>query len=286
VGYASMRTKTQLNIFEYVDYRFFLTDYISLQKSCNKNFTYRAFARKAGLSPSLLIDVLSKRQNLTTEAMRKYTGAMGLTIKEIAYFKALVGFNNADTNTEKNKYFGEMVRLRGRSAVKFLDSKQYEYFSKWYNPVIREMMVHIGMGEDPEAISRMLVPYVSPAKIRRSIALLKELGLVYQSSDGEWHALDKVISSEYEIQSVALKNYHASMLERAKESLDYYTSEEREFQGLTICASRASLMRMKERIRKFTDELLSIAAAENEKADEVYQINIHVFPFTRKGGNQ
>lgn len=277
-----MRIKTKLNIFEYVDYRFFLTDYIGFQKKSNKNFSHRAFAQKAGLSSSLLNDILSKRQNLTTQAMNKYAVAMELTSKEIAYFEALVEFNNADCNADKNRFFGEMVRLRGRSAVKFLDSQQYEYFSNWYNPVVRELMVHVGLGDDPEAISSMIVPSVSPARIRRSIELLKELGLVYQSSDGLWHASDKVISSEYQIQSVALKNYHTSMLDRARESLDYHTSEEREFQGLTISASRATLQHIKERIRKFTDELLGMAAAENEKAEEVYQINIQVFPFSHK----
>jgi uncharacterized protein (TIGR02147 family) len=281
-----MRTKTHNNIFEFVDYRFFLTDYVCIQKRCDKNFTYRTFAQKAGLSASLLNDILSKRQNLTTIAMRKYAGAMGLTIKEIAYFEALVEFNNADTNAEKNRFFGELVRLRGRSSVNFLDSQKYEYFSNWYNPVVREMMVHVGLGDDPEAISRLIVPFVSPAKLRKAIALLKELGLVCQSSDGVWHASDKIISSEYQIQSVALKNYHTGMLERATESLDYHTSDEREFQGLTISASRATMQRMKERIRSFTDELLSMAASENEKAEEVYQINIQVFPFTRKDGKE
>jgi uncharacterized protein (TIGR02147 family) len=178
------------------------------------------------------------------------------------------------------------VRLRGRSAVNFLDSQQYEFFSNWYNPVVREMMVHLGMGDDPEAISRKIVPFVSPAKIRKAIALLKKLDLVYQSSDGAWHASDKTISSEYQIQSVALKNYHLGMLDRAKESLDYHTSEEREFQGITISASKAIMQRMKERIRSFTDELLIMAASENEQAEEVYQFNIQVFPFTRKDGNQ
>jgi uncharacterized protein (TIGR02147 family) len=277
-----MRTKAHLNIFEYVDYRFFLTDYIAFQKRSAENFTYRSFAQKSGLSPSLLKDILNKRQNLTSAAMLKYAGAMGLTAKETAYFKTLVEFNNADTNAEKNRFFGEMVRLRGRSAVRFLDSQQYEYFSSWYNPVVREIMVHIGLGDDPEAISGMIFPSVSMAKIRRSIALLKELGLVHQSSDGVWHASDKVVSSEYEIQSIALKNYHKAMLERAVESLDFHASEEREFQGLTIGASRSAIRRIKERIRNFTDELLSTASAENENAEEVYQINIQAFPFTRK----
>ncbi len=133
-----MRTKNKLNIFEYVDYRFFLTDYIGFQKKQVKNFSHRAFAQKAGLSPSLLNDIISKRQNLTTQAMYKYAVAMELPPKEIAYFEALVEFNNAGCNADKNRFFGEMVRLRGRSAVKFLDSQQYEYFSNWYNPVVRE----------------------------------------------------------------------------------------------------------------------------------------------------
>lgn len=282
----NMGTKTRVNIFEFVDYRLYLTDYIGIQKKCSKDFTYRAFAQKAGLSASLLKDILSGRQNLTSVAMRKYALAMGLTEKEIAYFDALIEFNNADNNEDKNRFFKEIMRLRGRSAVRLLDGEQYEYFSNWYNPVVREMMVHIGLGDDPEAISKMIVPAVSPAKIRKSIALLIKLGLVYKSAEGQWHASDKVISSEYEIQSVALKNYHTGMLERAKESLDYHTSEEREFQGLTVSAGKETIKLMKERIREFTDELLSMVAAENGKTDEVYQINIQVFPFKRKDGSK
>jgi len=281
-----MGKKHKMNIFEYVDYRFFLTDYIILQKKIGRRFTFRSFAQKAGLSSGLLKDILSKRQNLTSTTMRKYAGAMGLGAKEIAYFEALVGFNNADNNAEKNRFFGEMVGLRGRSAVKFLELQQYDYFSKWYNTVVRELMIHVGLGCDSEAISRSIVPSVSPGKIRKSIALLKELGLVYQGPNGAWHASDKVISSEYEIRSVALRNYHASMLERAREALDLYASEDREFQGMTISASRATFLRMKERIRSFTDELLAMAAAEKEKAEEVYQINLQMFPFTRRDGRQ
>jgi uncharacterized protein (TIGR02147 family) len=277
-----MGKKSQLNIFDYVDYRFFLTDYIRIQKKLARRFTFRSFAQKAGLSSSLLKDILSKRQDLTLPTMGKYAGAMALNAKEIAYFEALVGFNNAAANSEKNRFFGEMVRLRGRSAVKFLDLQQYEYFSKWYHAVVRELMIHAGLGCDVRAIARAIVPAVSPGKIRKSIALLKELGLVYQGSDGAWRAADKVLSSEYEIRSIALKNYHMSMLERAGEALDRCASEDREFQGMTISASRATFLRMKERIRCFTDELLTMAAAENEKTEEVYQINVQMFPFTRR----
>jgi len=276
-----MNKKRTISIFEYVDYRFYLADYFSSQKKAPGKFTYRSFALKAGVSASLLKDILSKRQNLTVSVMHKYASAMNLCEKETAYFEALVGFTNADTNNVKNRYFGEMVRLRGRSPVRFLDIQQYVYFSQWYHAVVRELVTHAGLGCNPEAIARAISPAVSVAKIRKSIALLKELGLVYEDTAGRWHASDKVISSEYEIQSIALKNYHKGMLEQAAASLDTCSSGEREFQGLTICTNRAAFQRMKERVRAFTDELLAMAAAETENADQVYQINVQVFPFTR-----
>jgi uncharacterized protein (TIGR02147 family) len=276
-----MRKKSRISVFEYVDYRFFLEDYFNHRKKTSRGFTYRSFAQKAGLSASLLKDILSRRQNLTVSAMRKYAAAMELGAKATAYFEVLVGFNNATTNSEKNRYFGEMVRLRGRSSVRFLDSQQYEYFSEWYHAVVRELATHAGLGYNPELISRSIIPAVSPAKVRKSIALLKYLGLIYEGPDGRWHASDKVVSSEFEVQSVALKNYHIGMLKQAAAALENIPRKEREFQGLTISASRKTFLRMKERIRAFADELLAMAASETEKPDEVYQINLQMFPFAR-----
>lgn len=281
-----MRKKSQISIFDYVDYRFFLTDYFNLQKRSERGFSYRSFAEKAGVSASILKDILSKRQNLTVNTMQKYASAMKLNSKEISYFEALVGFNNASINNDKNHFFVEMVRLRGRSPVKFLDSQQYEYYSEWYHAVVRELVTHGGLGCDPESIAQCIVPAVSAGKIKKSIELLKNLGLIYQNENGVWQASDKVVSSEYEIQSVALKNYHLSMLERASEALENVQSHQREFQGLTISASNATLARMKERIRSFTDELLNMAASENEKAEEVYQINLQMFPLTKRTEQQ
>lgn len=276
-----MNKLLKISIFDYVDYRFFLTDYFNREKLVVRGFSYRSFAQKAGVSASLLKDILTNRQNLTIQTMHKYASAMDLNAKEIAYFEALVNFNNASNNNEKNRYFDEMVSLRGRSSVKFLDLQQYEYFSEWYHAVVRELITHVGLGCDAEAISRCIEPSVSPAKIRKSIKLLKELGLIYEN-DGIWHASDKVLSSEYQIQSLALKNYHIGMLERARESLDKNSSDEREFQGHTLSVSSSTFMRMKERIRAFSDELLSMAAADKDIPDKVYQINIQMFPLTKK----
>jgi uncharacterized protein (TIGR02147 family) len=277
-----MSRKKILAICDYVDYRFFLRDYYAAQKNSSNTFTYRSFAQKAGVSPSILKDILSGRQNLSVKVMRKYAQAMNLTEKETAYFETLVCFNNGKTNSEKNAYFGEMVRLRGRSAIKFLDGKQYDFFTKWYHPVVREMMTARGFGDDADAIARSIIPRVTPAKVRKSIALLRDLGLVCRNPEGKWLVADKVISSEYEIHSVALKNYHNEMLDCARNALENFSSDRREFQGMTLSATRETCRRLKERIRLFTDELLNIAAGDKNSAETVFQVNVHLFPFERE----
>ena len=268
-----------MNVFEYLDYRLLLADYYSAQKKMQRGFTYRSFAKKAGVAASLFKDILNHRQNLTVRGAQKYAVAMELAKSELEYFRSLVCFNNGKTNAEKNRFLSEMVRLRGRSQARFLESKQYEFFSHWYNAVVREMVTHKGYGDDSDAIARDITPGVTPAKIRKSIALLKDLDLIYQDSNGRWLARDKIVSSEFEIQSAALKNYHGGMLECGRYALENIPSGRREFQGMTLSATRETYFKLKERIRLFTDEVLNTVASEQDKAEVVFQLNLQLFPF-------
>lgn len=269
-----------LNIFEYLDYRMFLQDYYSLKKSTSRHFTYRYFAQKAGVSASLLKDILSGRQNLTLKVARKYGAAMQLKEREAAYFEALIAFNNAKTNASKNECFARMVKLRGREASKFLDVKQYDYFSTWYHPVVREVAGHLQI-TDPEKIAAIISPDISSSQVRKSLQLLTDLGLLVKDSSGKWACTSPAISSEYEIQSLALKNYHKEMLQLAVDALERYSSENREFQTVTLSMSPERFAEIKERIRSFTDDLLRIAVDDPAKPTRVFQVSLQMFPFAQ-----
>ncbi len=275
-----MRRKKTINIFEYLDYRLFLLDYYNHKKSSTRDFTYRSFAQRASVAPSLLKDILSGRQNLTLATMQKYADAMSLTQKETAYFSMLVQFNNSKEDSSKNLLLGELVRLRGKSQVKMLSAKQYEYFSNWYHAVVREMVTEMGMGENPEAIAEAITPQITPHKVRKSIDLLKELDLIYQDESGTWRSRDKVISSESQVQSLSLKNYHKEMIEHGLQSIERFPSDKREIQGLTLSCSADLYEKIKLRMRSFTEEVLNMVADENTPAEKVFQLNLQLFPFS------
>ncbi len=275
-----MRQKKIINIFEYLDYRLFLLDYYNHKKNSTRDFTYRSFAQRASVAPSLLKDILSGRQNLTLATMQKYAVAMNLTQKETSYFSMLVQFNNSKEDANKNLLLGELVRLRGKSQVKTLSAKQYEYFSNWYHAVVRELVTEMGMGDNPEAIAEAITPPITPHKVRKSIDLLKELDLIYQDESGIWHSRDKVVSSESQVQSLSLKNYHKEMIEHALQSIERFSSDKREIQGLTLSCSADLYEKIRTRMQSFTEEVLNMVADEDTPAQKVFQLNLQLFPFS------
>jgi len=77
------KRSVKINIFDYTDYRKYLLDFYTDQKRSKKAFSYRFFARKAGInSVGLYKDVVEGRQNLGRALIFKFSTAMGHSKKE------------------------------------------------------------------------------------------------------------------------------------------------------------------------------------------------------------
>ena len=74
--------KTGPDIFHYADYRQYLKDWWSWRKQVSRIASFRAFALKAGTSPSLLKDILEGRRRLTADTVVRFSPAMGLSEAE------------------------------------------------------------------------------------------------------------------------------------------------------------------------------------------------------------
>lgn len=279
-----MRTKTtrQFNIYDYTDYRFLLNDYYSFQKKEVRSFSFRYFAVRAGVSASVFRDIVAGRRRLSLPIMRKYAVAMKLGPKEMEYFGAVVDFVNSRSNDEKNLAFTRMLRLRGNSAIKFIDEGQYEFFRCWYHSALREMVTLSGFREDFEWIAKKCVPRITPAQAKKSIEVMLKLGILRRNDQGNLEPSDAVISSEYEMKSFVLRNFHAEMLGLAKESLERFDPNEREVSSLTLGVSYKCYDQIKERIRAFKQEILSMVIDDPAGSETICQCNFQLFPLTEK----
>lgn len=280
----NMKSKSaqRFNIYPYTDYRNLLKDYYFFQKKEIRSFSYRYFAVKSGVSASLFKDIIEGRRRLSLEVMHKYSAAMNLTPKEIDYFSAIVQFINSKTTEDKNFYFTEMLRLRGSSAVKMIDKGQYEFFRSWYHSALREMVSLPDFVEDYELIAKRCIPKITAAQAKKSIEIMLHLGILLRDEKGALKPSDTVISSEYELKSLILRNFHSEMIGLAKEALDRFEPSEREISSLTLGVSQKCYDRIKERIRTFKQELLNMVIDDTTSSEIVCQCNFQLFPLVEK----
>ena len=279
-----MKAKTlqRFNIYVYADYRPLLKDYYSHQKKEIRSFSYRYFAVKSGVSASMFKDIVDGRRRLNLEIMQKYAIAMNLTPKEAEYFGAVVQFVNGKSNNEKNIHLTRMLQLRGNSAIKFIGQDQYEFFRSWYHSALREMVTLPDFREDYDWIGKKCIPRITASQAKKSIELMLQLGILQRSKQGKLEPTNAVISSEYEMKSLILRNFNSEMIELAKGALERFEPDEREISSLTLGISQKCYNRIKERIRMFKQELLDMVVEDTSDSEMVGQCNFQLFPLVEK----
>ncbi len=269
------------SVYDYLNYRSYLADMFNFRKSKSASFSYRYFSRKAGFaSPNFLKLVTNGQRNLTSCSIAKVAKGFGLKKREREFFENMVYMNQAATHDEKNHYYCKMAALTGSKNATAIDKKQYEYFSKWYYPAIRELIAFGNGKSTPETIAAQLNPKVSTKEVSKAIDLLASMHLVEKSDDGHWQQMHQNISTGPEIKSLVVVNYHKEMMRLAGESIDRVPPKARDISALTLSIQRDTLSELKERIIAFRKELMEIAGAD-ESPDTVIQINVQLFPLTK-----
>ena len=269
------------NVYDYLDYRSYLSDLFHFRKAGASHFSYRYFSKKAGFaSPNFLQLVINGQRNLTNASIAKVAKGFSLKKKEREFFEYLVFMNQATLHDEKNYYYRKMISIVGFKSISTIAKDQFEYFSKWYYPAIREMLSFGAGAATPEKIAAKLIPKITVKQAASALGLLKRLKLITQSPDGNWEQVDRDISTGPEIKSMAVANFHKKMLQLATDSIDRFNASKRDISGLTLSIQHENLPELKDRLVSFRQELMELASYD-ENSDMVVQINFQLFPLTK-----
>lgn len=273
------------SIFGYLDYRKYLADAYAACKEADPKYSYRQFAREAGYgSPNFLQQLKTGSRKLNLMALEGTLRALKLNKKESEYLRTLVSFDEARSFEERERYYQILLRMRSREAVKPLEHKQFQYFSQWYHPVVRELVVQEAFKGDPERIAASVAPPITGSQVERSIALLEELGLIRKdSATGKWIQAETLISTSSEVSSIALKAFHKRMIQLSGESLERFTGKERDIRGLTVALGGEGYARAKAKIESLWEEIMVLAQQE-KNPEKVFQINFQIFPVSKPAG--
>ena len=267
------------DVFAYLDYRGYLRAFYDCRK--RRGASYRSFARRAGLgSPNYLKLVIDGDRNLSARMAEQFAKACDLTPERRRYFLLLVTFNQARSSEARARAHSALRRLRGPSRFAALDAALDAYHSLWYLPAIRELVASPRFSEDPRWLARQLLPPISTAEARRSLALLLELGLIVRDAEGTLRQATLTVTTGPEARSRQLKRFHRTMMDQAKSSIERIAPAERDISGLTLCLGEHGLALVKKSIQRFRQELLELAELEADGC-QVVQLNFQLFPLTR-----
>lgn len=273
-------------IFEYMDYREFLQASFDEHKMKHEFYSYRLFSQKAGFkSPNFLKLVINGQRNLTKESVNKVAKAFNLNKKELDYFENLVFLNQSKLLEDKNRYLTRLMKYRVKRELYTLEESHYDYYSKWYNPILHELITAIDFNGDLKKLGSMIIPAVSAAEVEKSIALLLSLKLIVKQKDGVYQKKYASFSTGPQVKSVAVANYHKAMMQLASEAIERFPSEKRDITSVTLSVSDENYELIKHKIQSLRKELLDIAESETAP-NKVVQMNFQLFPLSCDLKNQ
>jgi len=274
-----------LNLLNYADYRLYLKDIYETRKTANPDFSFRYLSLRAGINSSAFYKyIIEGKRNLTKGTLLKTCQALKLKDREAEYFENLVFFNQAKTLAEKNLFFERLTKLRGEYETRHVQPDQYALYGEWYHAAVRELLACMTFQGDFEDLGNRLIPPVTGAKARQSVALLVQLGLVKKNGQGQWVPTDPVLVTG-PVDSREIENFQLRMLLLASEAFSRFAPEERLMSATTFSINEETAALFKRRIRELKAELLE-TARQSTTADRVYQLNLNLFPLSKAVGEK
>lgn len=272
-----------LNIFEFDDFRAYLKRSVEILREQGSDFSFRKFSAAAGFtSPNFLILLMKGERNLSKESALKIATTFGLENHQKNFFVSLVQYNQAKDSTEKFNYAQELVKLKSKNQLYFINENQFQYYSHWINIAIREL-VQSHPDLRAEQIADRLSPKQRVSDVEKSLTILQELGLINRVH-GRWVVTDKNISTGEKFIAASVVEFHKQVIELGKQSLDRYPKAERDITASTVSLNPETFEKIRKRMQEFRLEILAIAETEAAAANstsEVYQFNFQIFPLTK-----
>ena len=266
-------------IIEYQDYRAFMSDYYEERKRTSA-FSWREFAKIAGFaSPSYLKLVCEGRSSLSKVTMGRVAQAMGLTGYEVTYFETMVQFGNAKKDSVKMVFLQQMQAMARDHKVRVIDKDAFEYYSSWKYPVVREL-AQMMPGAMPGEIAGVCCQEVSALDVRKSLQFLERAGFIRQTRENTYEQTEKNVSGSKEGLPIAIRSMHREMGRLAIDSLDKFSSDERNVTGLTMGVNREGYERIVEELTACRKRIIAICS-ECSELTQVYRLNLQLFPLSR-----
>ena len=273
------------DVLEYASYRQYIADYYADRKA-KSAFTWPEFAQAAGFSSPVYLKYVSEgRFNLSDAAVERVAKAMHLADYEQEYFAEMVKFDHAKKDADKKAIFKKMLSIAEAHKTKILEGDAFRFFEDWKNPVIRELAPSMP-GAKPLALAHACRPEITAAEVSDTLKFLLKAGLLKKDDNGNYIQTEKsVTTGNMDVTPVAVRGMHRQMGQFALDAIEGVAQDKRHFSGITLGITHDAYEEIVQEIAECRKRIIAIAT-KNAATDEVYRLNMQLFPMTNKNSNK
>jgi uncharacterized protein (TIGR02147 family) len=269
------------DIFSYINYREYLRDIYNTLKMRNKKYSCRFISSHVGSSsPSWFTDITSCRINLTESYFHRLCEFLGLTCSEKSYFRLLVDYNQTSSPVRRKECLDTILSTRS-FKIDLITRHKFEYFSRWYIPVIREfLLVHPAKMEDYKSIAQKLIPSITPREAKSALEILSSLDLIKADKSGFLRPTETVIKKDRSEKSAHIPAYHQENMKLAIEAIDRFPAERRDVSSITFYLTSERMQEARDEIKNLRKILLRLSQVSGP-GGQIFQCNIQLYPVTK-----
>lgn len=278
----------------FTNYRDYLKAFYIHKKELSKNslrsYNYAQFSAAANIkSPNYLKLIIEGKRNLSIDMAHKFAKALSLKKDQTTEFVALIEYGQATDPTDRNQKLKKLNDMRMTQQMQSgkICSQAIEVVPNWVTWVVYTLADQKNVQFDVPALFKTMKGRASAEQIKRAMDRLFETGeLVRDSETGEvkkGRAL-MVGNGSDPIPVELVRKLQSELIYLGLESLYNDMANEREFGAVTLALTQEEFEKVKFELRQLKKRIYTevLVKREASKGDQVYQMNIQLFPVSEK----
>ncbi|MBO7384224.1 MAG: TIGR02147 family protein [Fibrobacter sp.] len=266
-----------IDIYQFTHFRKYLEEYQAARVQKDPEFTRTGICNMLGLpkTRSYFADVL-RGKKVSPRMVAKFIEILGLDRKAAKYFETMVQLDQAKTDTARKAAMDELL-AQHPNPQHILNTDAYDYYNHWYNSALFAILDAMDVADDLAPVQKRIFPKVPIGKLKDSLALLERLGLARKNEEGFWKPTKESISSGPYNNAELVKQYQLQCFELSKQALITPPKQPTVMSTLTFSISSEAYKKLEEELQRFKANARRIIGEDKQKADGVYQMNLHLF---------
>jgi uncharacterized protein (TIGR02147 family) len=275
----------------YTDFREYLRNYYDFKVNQSSNsfsqYNYKNFSASADIkSPNYLKLIIEGERNLSDATAKKFAKAIGLTKEESDEFLLLVQYGQALDPLERNSRLKALNAFRVRRKIKSGEiNATDDSSSHWVKYVLHAIADQKNVDFSIDGLREHMMGKVTADDIRKNLQQLFDAKALQLDNETGNVKKGNAAPAQDDMSPEMIRKIQSELMYLGMEALLNGSPAEREIGTVTVALTEAEFEKLKFELRHLRKRIYKDALIARSQApgDRVYQLNIQLFPITKKG---